>query len=104
MVLPVLLAVTVGLVWLLSLATAQVRCVDAARETARALARDDPLDVAVGLGQRAAPPGAEVHVSRHGGLVVVRVSSRVAGPGGLFESVPGVDVSAEAAAAAEGQP
>ncbi|MFI2708388.1 TadE family type IV pilus minor pilin, partial [Nocardioides sp. CER28] len=39
MVLPALVAVTIGLVWLLSVGAAQVRTVDAARETARALAR-----------------------------------------------------------------
>ena len=39
MALPLLLAVTVGLVWLLSVAAAQLRVVDAARESARAAAR-----------------------------------------------------------------
>ncbi|MFC6345462.1 TadE family protein, partial [Nocardioides hankookensis] len=34
MTLPLLLAVTIGLVWLLSVGAAQVRAVDAARETA----------------------------------------------------------------------
>ena len=37
--LPLLLAVTVGLVWLLAVGAAQVRVVDAAREAARAAAR-----------------------------------------------------------------
>ena len=41
MVLPLLVAVAIGLVWLLSVGAAQVRAVDAARETARALARGD---------------------------------------------------------------
>ena len=39
--LPLLVAVTIGLVWLLSVGAAQVRTVDAARETARAVARGD---------------------------------------------------------------
>ena len=53
MVLPVLAAVALGLVWLLSLAATQVRVVDAARETARAAARDDAAASADGPG----PPG-----------------------------------------------
>ena len=45
--LPLLLAVTVGLVWLLSVGAAQIRTVDAARETARAVARGDDVGAAV---------------------------------------------------------
>ena len=37
--LPLLFAVTVGLVWLLAVGAAQIRVVDAARESARAVAR-----------------------------------------------------------------
>ena len=39
---PLLLSLTIGLVWLLSIGAAQVRMVDAAREAARATARGDP--------------------------------------------------------------
>ena len=52
MVLPLLVAVTIGLVWLLAVGAAQVRTVDAARETARALARGDDQATAVGRGPR----------------------------------------------------
>ena len=38
---PLLVAVTVGLVWLLAVGAAQIRVVDGARETARMLARGD---------------------------------------------------------------
>ena len=55
MVLPLLVALTIALAWLLTLGIAQVRAVDAARETARALARDESESVAVGLGRQAAP-------------------------------------------------
>ena len=41
MMLPVLVLITLALVWLLALAAAQTRVVDAAREVARAVARDD---------------------------------------------------------------
>lgn len=104
MVLPLLVAVTVGLVWLLSLGVTQVRVVDAARETARALARDEPADVAVGLGQQVAPKGARIKVTEASGTVIVRVTSEVSGPGGLFDFVPSVTVDAEAVALAEEAP
>ena len=101
MVLPVLLAVTWGLVWLVSLAATQVRVVDAAREVARALARDEPRAVAVALGRRVAPDGSRVVVREDADVVSVTVHSRVTGPGGLFRFVPAVEVDAEAVAARE---
>ena len=58
-----LMAVTIGLVWLLSVGAAQVRTVDAARETARAVARGDDEGAAVAVGERVAPEGVRVAVS-----------------------------------------
>ena len=101
MVLPILLAVALALAWLLSLAAAQVRVVDAARETARAAARDDRHADAVALGRRVAPDGARITVREAGDTVVVRVRAEVGGPGGILRLVPGVSVDAEAVAARE---
>ena len=101
MVLPLLLALTVGLVWLLALGTAQVRTVDAARETARALARGDSEGEAVAVGRVVAPEGAVLVVSGSGDRVTVRATARVAGPGGLFDALPTAEVSAEAVALVE---
>lgn len=99
--LPVLVAVAMGLVWLVALAATQVRVVDAARETARALARDEPAAAAVDLGKRVAPPDAAISVADEEGEVRVRVVAKVRGPGGLFAFLPGVQVDAEAVAAEE---
>ena len=44
--------------------TDQVRCVDAARATARALARGDEEGAALAVGRRLAPPGATFAVQR----------------------------------------
>ncbi len=101
MVLPLLVAVTIGLTWLVTLAVMQVRAVDAARETARSLARDDPEAVAVGLGRQAAPDGATFDIRNDGDRVVVVVTSTIHGPGGLFRQLPGATVRAEAVAAVE---
>ncbi len=59
MAMPLLLALTLGLVWLLTLGTAQVRMVDATRETARAVGpgrgRRRPPSTAVGRSPRRVP-------------------------------------------------
>lgn len=101
MVLPALVAVTVGLVWLLSVAAAQVRTVDAARETARAVARGDDRGDAVGRGTTVGPVGTEVSVHRDARQVTATARARVTGPGGLFRFLPGVTVRARAVAAVE---
>ena len=101
MVLPVLVALTLGLVWLVGLASAQVRVVDSAREVARAVARDEPSAEALALGHRVAPAAARIHVASDGDLVEVSVVAPVAGPAGLFRFLPPVHVDATAVAARE---
>jgi Flp pilus assembly protein TadG len=103
MVLPLLVAVALGLVWLLVVGAAQVRAVDAARETARALARGDDQATAVARGLAVAPGGSRVEVSRGGGDVRVTVTGRVEGPGGLLAHLPSPALHAEAVAADEEQ-
>lgn len=101
MALPLLIAVTIGLVWLLAVGAAQVRAVDAARETARAVARGDSIGEAVARGERVAPDGSRVSVHDDGTEVTAVVVGRVSGPGGLFSRLPSVTVSAEAVAVTE---
>jgi hypothetical protein len=100
---PLLVSLTIGLIWLLTIGIAQVRMVDAARETARASARGDPEPAAVALGLKVAP-GARVTVTDHEGQVVATVDDTVPPPGGLFGLLPGVHVHAEAVTAAEDDP
>lgn len=103
--LPTLLAVTAGLTWLLAVGVGQVRTVDAARETARALARGDDEAAAVSVGERIAPDGVRISVRRAEGHVVVTARGRMSGPGGLFDALPGADLEAEAVAVVEeGEP
>jgi TadE-like protein len=101
MVLPMLVAVAIGLVWLLAVGAAQVRAVDAARETARALARGDDESSAVGRGLEVAPEGSRIAVAHGGGEVRVTVTGRVEGPGGLFSHLPSPRLRADAVAADE---
>ena len=104
MVLPLLLAVTAGMVWLLAVGGGQLRMIDAARETARALARGDDQASAVALGTRIAPEGARIVVTRSGDQFTVAAIGSVQGPGGLFDFVPEVRLHAESVALVEEAP
>ena len=97
---PLLVSLTIALVWLLAIGVAQVRMVDAARETARASARGDSASAAVARGLRGAP-GARVEVLARDGQVVATASEAVAPPGGLLGFLPPVRVHAEAITAEE---
>ena len=101
MVLPLLLAVTAGLVWFLVVGLGQIRAADAAREAARALARGEDHATATDLATTIGPPGSRVVVSESDGLVEVTVTARIDGPGGVLAALPGAEVSASATAAVE---
>lgn len=97
-VLPVLLLVLAGAVAAVTVVGAQLRCVDAAREGARAAARGDDAAAVAQIVQQAAPDGADVSSVRTGEDVRVAVTVQVAplGPVPLQ-----VEVSAEAVARLE---
>lgn len=100
-VLPVLVAVALGLVWVLALGVAQVRVVDGAREAARVAARGESAAAAATAARRVAPDGAHVRVRRTDDQVTVEVAVDVSGPGGLFAMLPEVRVASRAAAVVE---
>lgn len=93
---PALVGFALALLWALTAASAEIRCVDAARAGARAAARSEPEAVAVAAARSAAPKGATVTVRRAGELWRVRVESATPGPRHLA-----LTLSAEAAALAE---
>ncbi len=100
MSIPLLVSLTIGLVWLLSVGVAQVRMVDAAREAARATARGDPVDEAVSRGERVAP-GSTVTVTVSDGTAMATASGAVEPPGGLLGFLPAVSLQARAVTAVE---
>ncbi len=71
-VLPVIVVMLLMATWAIGLVVTHIRCLDAARDVARAVARGEPEDEA----RHVAPKGSTVHVSRDGDDVtaVVRVS------------------------------
>lgn len=71
----------------------QVRCVDAAREAARLVARGDE-NRAIGAARRIGPPTAAVEVRREGDFVVARVTAQI-------RFLPGIRLGSTAIAALE---
>lgn len=101
MVIPVLVLTVVGLAWLLTVAVAQVRVTDAAREVARLVARDEATATALARGREVAPPGSEFDVSVGERDVVVEVRLDLEGPAAVLRFVSGLTVDARAVAARE---
>jgi hypothetical protein len=97
-VLPSLILLMAMLIWGVLTASAQLRCIDAARVAARAAARGDGN--AVALAQSVAPGGAAVQLVESADTVRVQVEARSLGLGQLA-SVLSVEVSADAVAARE---
>ena len=77
-------------------ASANIRCIDSAREAARLAARGDEAK-AVQAAQRIAPDGAKVSVRSEGEHVIATVTAKVV-------LLPLLDLRAEAVAAREPEP
>lgn len=100
--LPALTLLTALCVSAVGAAVVHVRCLDAARTGARAVSRDEPVDVVLTETRARAPAGSEVRLERlPGGLVAVEVTAtaRLAGRFG-----PGIRVGGDVVAAGEGDP
>lgn len=98
-VLPVLALVTAVALWGIGAVAAQVRCEDAAREAARAVARGEPSPQVRLAATQAAPAGSVVTVSAAaGGMLRVEVRARV-GPLGRW--LPAITVTGDAVAEPE---
>ncbi len=89
--LPAVVAVLAVAMSAVAAATAQVRCVDAARAGARAAARGESASAALAAATSAAPSGATVRLRRDGNTVRVEVRGRMSllgALGGRHISVP----------------
>jgi hypothetical protein len=94
----ILLLVAAAGVATVTVVGAQLRCVDAARDGARAVARGESTDAVRRLAGSAGPPGAEVSIAQDGDSARVAVSARI---GGLGRLVPPFRVHAESVAPLE---
>ena len=72
--LPVLLSLLLLGIWSIGLVILNIRCIDAARDVARAVARGEPPDQAKAIGHRTIPTGT-ITVSREGPDIRVTVTA-----------------------------
>ena len=99
--LPALVLLVAAGMTAVSVLTAQLRCVDAAREAARAAARGEGAAVVRSLAERSGPAGSDIEVTSGGQEVEVTVSAQAHSVGGLL---PAVHVQATAVALREPEP
>jgi Flp pilus assembly protein TadG len=85
--LPVLVVLVAAAMTAISVLTAQLRCVDAAREAARAAARGEQMAVVRALAQRSGPDGSDTQVAPGDREVQVTVSAVAEPVGGLLPSI-----------------
>lgn len=100
-VLPVLVIAMFGALWLIGVLVANVRCGDAARDVARAIARGESESVARTLGERTAPRDAHITITRQGADVVVTVQADAQGEGAFLELLPSTNLTGRAVIHAE---
>jgi Flp pilus assembly protein TadG len=101
LVLPVIAAFCLALVWMVSVAIAQIRVVDAARDAARSVARGDDSATAAAQARRGTPEGAHVVIERTADTATATVSVRVSAPNWLLVPLPAVTVESQAAVEVE---
>ena len=85
--LPALVVLVAAGMTAVSVLTAQLRCVDAAREAARAAARGEDAAFVRSLAERTGPDGSDVQVTSGGQEVEVTVSAEADSVGGLLPAV-----------------
>lgn len=100
-VLPVLAILVAAALWAIAVAGAQLRCVDAARDGARAAARGESGPAVMVAARATAPQGASIEIARNGSQIVVTVKVRVGPASGVLASIPAPVVAASAVAESE---
>lgn len=100
-VLPTLVVLLLAAVWSVGLASAQLRCSDAAREAARAAARGEDISVVRDVALAVAPEGAAVEIDHADGMVLIEVHAPVALPPPLGSMSIGPTVRGRAVAVEE---
>ncbi len=96
-----LVFVAAGMTWVVSVVALHARCVDAARDTARAVARGESVAASRAEGLRSVPAGTAIVTHIRNGLatVDVHVDARPSWP--VLSRLPPIRVSARAVVALE---
>jgi DNA-directed RNA polymerase beta' subunit len=96
-----LVVVTLGMVWAVTVVSLQARCMDAARDTARAVARGETSVASRTEGRRSAPRGASIDLRVRDGVATVEVAVDARPRWRVLSGLPVVPVSARAVVALE---
>ncbi len=103
-VLPVLAILVAAALWAIAVAGTQLRCIDAARDGARAAARGESETAVMVAARATAPQGASIDIARNGSRIVVTVKVRVGPTAGVLASMPAPTVGASAVVKSEAEP
>ncbi|MFF0266621.1 TadE family type IV pilus minor pilin [Kribbella sp. NPDC004536] len=98
--LPVLISLLLLGIWVISLVVLNIRCIDAARDVARAVARGEPLDQAQAIGHRTVPT-ATITITRDQSDVHVTVTTTPTHLPPLLTSIAPTNLTATATLQAE---
>jgi Flp pilus assembly protein TadG len=99
--LPVLLTLLFLGIWLIGVVTANIRCIDAARDVARAVARGESPEAAQELGRRTAPANATITISRTDSDIHVTVIATPHRNAPLLDVLPATPITAKATVQSE---
>jgi len=94
-------ALTLLLLWVVSLGLTQVRLTDAARDGAREVARGESIDTAERLARQHTPDGTQVDIDISDGVATVTVSAESRLPLPFFSGVGARSLEAQASAVVE---
>jgi hypothetical protein len=91
-----LVVILLAMLWVVTLVGYQARCLDAARDAARALARGESAASSKSEASRTAPRGARIHVDVVGDLAIATVDLRARPPWPVLSAIPAVPVQGKA--------
>lgn len=94
--LTVLVVVMLAMLWVVTLVGWQARCLDAARDAARAMARGESAASSRFEASRSAPPGADIQIEVVGDLAIATVGLRARPPWPILSALPAVSLESKA--------
>ena len=94
--LPILLTLLFLGIWLIGVVTANIQCIDAARDVARAVARGESPEIAQEIGRRTAPSNATITITRTGPDIHVTVTATPNRNAPLLTALPATPTTAKA--------
>jgi hypothetical protein len=91
-----LVVVLLAMLWVVTLVGWQARCLDAARDAARAMARGESAASSRSEASRSAPPGAQIQVDVVGDLAIATVGLQARPPWPILSALPAVSLEGKA--------